>query len=99
MPKCKDCIHFLRVLLSVGDCNRWGISALSNSPACEVFVAKPHKPKWWQKVLCVLIILGIYVLLLWMENVPTEDLRFALLAVPCALVAGLWIRRVREGMR
>lgn len=55
------------------------------------------KPSLWHKILCVLIILGLYVLLLWMDNAPTEDLRFALLAVPCALVAGLWLYRVREG--
>lgn len=58
-------------------------------------MTKLPEPKMWQKVLCVLIILGIYVLLLWINDAPNEDLRFALLAVPCALVARLWLYRVR----
>ena len=68
-------------------------------------------PKWWQCLLCVLIILSLEALLIWLDNdgpqaffvwvdsLPAEDLRFALLAVPLALVAGLIGRRLRGGMR
>lgn len=54
------------------------------------------KARWWHGVLVVVGILALQAFLLWMDNAPAEDLRFALLAVPCALVAGLWLRRVRE---
>jgi hypothetical protein len=55
------------------------------------------KPSLIQCALCVVGILGLQAFLMWLDNAPAEDLRFVLLAVPCALVAGLWIRRVREG--
>ena len=33
----------------------------------------------------------------WLGNILTEDLRFVLLALPLAVIAGLWIRRMNEG--
>lgn len=61
-----------------------------------------------QGLLCVLAILGFYVFLMclepivtwflgWLDSLPAGERRFVLLAVPCALVVGLWVRRVRGG--
>ena len=68
------------------------------------------KPSAIQCVLCVVGILGlqaflmclesiVQAFLMWLDKLPAEDVRFALLAVPCALVAGLWLYRVKEGRR
>ena len=73
---------------------------------CDQF--RPKRPPVWQGCLCVVGILGLYVFLMflepivdaflmWLDKLPAEDVRFVLLAVPCALVAGLWVRRVRRG--
>lgn len=61
-----------------------------------------------QGLLCVLAILGLYVFLMclepiadaflmWLDSLSVTDRRFVLLAVPLALVTGLWARRVRRG--
>lgn len=68
------------------------------------------KPSLGQGVLVVAGILGIYVFLMcletivdaflmWLDKLPAAERRFVLLAVPCALVAGLWVRRMKEGLR
>lgn len=62
---------------------------------CDAF--RSTQATFLQGLACVVIILGIYVLLLWMENAPSEDLMFVLLAVPGALVAGLVAHRLNEG--
>jgi len=45
--------------------------------------------------LCVIGILGLQAFLTWLDN--AEDVRFVLLAVPLALVAGLVAHRMNEG--
>lgn len=66
------------------------------------------KPSLLQGVLVVVGILGLYVVvmciepiadafLMWLDSLPAGERRFVLLAVPLALVAGLWLYRVGGG--
>lgn len=68
------------------------------------------KPSLGKSVLVFVGILGIYVFLMcldpivdaflmWLDSLPAGERRFVLLAVPCALVAGLVARRITGGMR
>ena len=65
------------------------------------------KPSLGQSVLVIGGVLGIYVFLMcletivdaflvWLGKLPVGERRFVLLALPLALVTGLWARRVRE---
>ncbi len=66
------------------------------------------KPSVRRGVLVVLGILGLYVFLMclepivdaflmWLDKLPAGERRFVLLAVPCALIAGLVARRMNKG--
>jgi len=87
MPKCKDCDHFLQVLLSIGDCDRWEIHVLSTSPSCEAF--KPKKASLGQGVLCVVGILSLQAFMTWLDNAPINDLLVALVMLLGLL--GAWM--------
>lgn len=52
------------------------------------------KPSLIQCVLCVVIILSIQALLMWLDNAPTEDLRFVLIAIPLTAIACWAARRI-----
>jgi len=57
MPKCRDCQHFLRILLSIGDCDQWDISVCSSSPSCDAF--RPKRPTIGQGLLCIVVCLAL----------------------------------------
>jgi len=69
------------------------------------------KPSLVQCVLCVVAILGLQAFLTWLDNdgpqtllawfhnIPIEDLRFVVLAMPLTLIAGWIARRMRGGAR
>ena len=52
--------------------------------------------KWKQGIFCVIVLLAFQAFLIWADNAPIEDLRFALLAVPFALLAGGIARSLRR---
>ena len=63
-----------------------------------------------KSVLVFLAILGVYLFLMclepivdafliWLDKLPAGERRFVLLALPLALVAGLWTYRLRGGTR
>lgn len=55
------------------------------------------EPEWWHKVLCITGILGVQAGLNWMDRASNADLRFLLIGLALALVAGLVARRLNEG--
>ncbi len=54
------------------------------------------KPKWWEGVLYVVIILGLQVFMAWMDIASTKDLAYALVMVP---VAAMLVIMGRGGAR
>jgi len=55
------------------------------------------EPSLGQCVACVLAILALQGCMNWADAASNADLRFLLIGVVLALVAGLWARRVRRG--
>lgn len=68
------------------------------------------KAEWSQCVLILIATLALYLFLMylepivdaflmWLDKLPIGERRFVLLALPLALVAGLWVRRIKGGMK
>ncbi len=90
MPKCHRCawLEHLKDFCEL---------EVSYPNGCDAFRLK--QPPLWQGVVCVAAILGLQGCSTWMNQASNADLRFLLIGLVLALVAGCWAYRVREGWR